>query len=217
MSQTEVVFPRRNFKSALRSVIYDHTFAKLTTNWYRAVFDRLPQGAYVLDVGIGTGSAIAANADLVKKKGITILGVDIDSDYIARCRRNLTKAGLEQQVTARLESVYDHRGGPYDAAYFSSSFMLLPDPVHALRHVLPQLKPGGRIYFTQTFQEKKSALVEKIKPVLHKVTTIHFGRVTYWHDFVATLEKAGAEVEEYDVLKDLKNATFRLVIAKPKE
>jgi len=217
MSQTGVISPKRGLKSTLRSVIYDHTFAKLTSNWYRAVFERLPPGAFVLDVGIGTGSAIAANADLVKKKAITILGVDIDSDYIARCRQNLSKAGLERQVTARLESVYDHRGGPYDAIYFSSSFMLLPDPVRALRHVLPQLKSGGRIYFTQTFQEKKSTLVEKIKPMLHKVTTIHFGRVTYWHDFIATLEKAGAEVEEYDVLKDLKNATFRLVIAKPRE
>lgn len=216
MSLTEPVFPRRNLKSALRSAIYDHTFARLTTRWYRAVFEHLPSGAYVLDVGIGTGSAIAANAELVKKKGIRILGVDIDPDYIARCRKNLQRAGLEKQVVARLESVYDHRGGPYDAVYFSSSFMLLPDPVRALRHVLPQLKPGGKIYFTQTFQEKRSPLVEKIKPMLHKVTTIHFGRVTYWNDFIETLERGGAEVEAYHVLKDLKNATFRLVIAKPK-
>ncbi len=217
MSWTEPLFPRPNFKSALRSAIYDHTFARLTSSWYRAVFRRLPVGASVLDVGIGTGSAIAANADMVKKKAIHIVGVDIDPDYISRCQKNLAKAGLERLVNARLESIYDHRGGPYDAVYFSSSFMLLPDPAQALRHVVHQLKPGGRIYFTQTFQEKRSLLVERIKPMLHKVTTIHFGRVTYWHDFVNTLERGGAEVEEYDVLRDLKNATFRLVVAKPKE
>ncbi len=32
-----------------------------------------------------------------------------------------------------LESVYDHAGGPYDAAYFSASLMLLPDPAAAVR------------------------------------------------------------------------------------
>ena len=42
-----------------------------------------------------------------------------------------------------LQSVYDHRGGPYDAIYFSGSFMLLPDRTACLKHLLPQLKPEG--------------------------------------------------------------------------
>ncbi len=208
-------FSRRPLISHLRGLIYDHTFAKLTINWYRAVLERLPEGAEVLDVGIGTGGAVIANAGLIRGKKLKILGLDIDPDYLKRCRQALARAGLSGHVKVRLESVYDHQGGPYDAIYFSGSFMLLPDPVGALRHVLAQLKPGGRIYFTQTFHDQRSPLAEKIKPMLHRVTTIHFGQVTYLEDFYEVLRQAGAEVVDKVLLKKLRNTSFLLIEAAP--
>ncbi|BCX82180.1 2-polyprenyl-6-hydroxyphenyl methylase/3-demethylubiquinone-9 3-methyltransferase [Methylomarinovum caldicuralii] len=214
--QAEARMPRRSLVSHLRGLIYDHTFAKLTIDWYRAVLERLPAGAVVLDVGIGTGGAVAANAALIRRKALQILGIDIDPDYVTRCRQALERAGLSEQVEVRLESVYDHQGGPYDAVYFSGSFMLLPDPVTALAHVLSLLKPEGRVYFTQTFHERRSPLAEKIKPMLHKVTTIHFGQVTYWDDFRRVAEAAGAEVVDNVVLGRMRNATFRLIEVKPR-
>lgn len=213
--QAEVSISRNSLISTLRGMIYDHTFAKLTINWYRAVLERLPERAEVLDVGIGTGGAVVANADLIRHKGLRILGLDIDADYLERCTKALAKAGLTENVQVRLESVYDHQGGPYDAVYFSGSFMLLPDPVSALTHVLSQLKPKGKVFFTQTFQERRSLLVERIKPMLHRVTTIHFGQVTYWEDFQAVLAQAGAQVAEMVILKQLRNASFRLIDAVP--
>ena len=214
-SRAETVTPRHTLLSALRGIIYDHTFAKLTVNWYRAVLERLPEGAEILDVGIGTGGAVVANAEQIRRKNLKIVGLDIDADYLERCRRALARAGLSRHVEVRLESVYDHQGGPYDAVYFSGSFMLLPDPVAALRHVLPQLKPGGRVFFTQTFHDRRSPLAERIKPMLHKVTTIHFGQVTYWENFQQVLEQAGAQVEDMVILKQLRNASFRLIEAVP--
>ena len=47
----------------LSPLIYDIVIVKMTALWYRSVLDRLPRGARVLDIGIGTGSALAANAD----------------------------------------------------------------------------------------------------------------------------------------------------------
>ena len=214
-SRAEAVTPRYALLSVLRGLIYDHTFAKLTVNWYRAVLERLPEGAEILDVGIGTGGAVAANAELIRRKKLKIRGLDIDADYLERCRRVLERVGLSRHVEVRLESVYDHQGGPYDAVYFSGSFMLLPDPVGALRHVLSQLKPGGRVFFTQTFHDRRSPLAERIKPMLHKVTTIHFGQVTYWENFRQVLEQAGAQVEDMVILKQLRNASFRLIEAVP--
>ncbi len=216
-SHAEVTLLRRPLISHLRGLIYDHTFAKLTVNWYRAVLERLPEGASVLDVGIGTGGAVVANADLIRDKNLKILGLDIDPDYLKRCRRAIIKAGLVDHVRVRLESVYDHQGGPYDAIYFSGSFMLLPDPVGALHHVLSQLKPEGRVYFTQTFHEQRSPLAEKIKPMLHKVTTIHFGQVTYLENFYQVIRESGAEIVEMVLLKKLRNTSFRLIEAMPSQ
>ncbi len=195
----------------MRGLIYDLTFRKLTIGWYAQVLQRLPDGAHLLDVGIGTAGALSANADLIHRKQLRVTGVDIDPDYVRRARRNLAKAGLSERVTVRLESIYDHQGGPYDAAYFSASFMLLPDPVAALEHIGGLLADDGRLFFTQTFENKRSVLVEKAKPLLKKVTTIDFGSVTYAEDFARTLESGGVGIVNAVDLKVGRSRTYRLV------
>jgi hypothetical protein len=94
--------------------------------------------------------------------------------------------------------------------------MLMPDPQGALRHVMSRLKPGGRVWFTQTFQEKRSALVETMKPLLVKLTTIDFGQVTYEEDFLRVADEAGMEVLENDVLKRVWNQSYRRVVGRPR-
>jgi SAM-dependent methyltransferase len=184
----------------VRTAIYDAAIVGMTATWYRAVLTRLPPGCRLLDVGIGTGSALLANADLIVGRDLRVAGLDIDAAYVARCGREVARVGLADRVSARLESVYDHRDGPYDAAYFSASFMLLPEPAAALRHVRSLLVPEARVYFTQTFEHRPSRAVETLKPLLRLLTTIDFGRVTYEGDFRRALAEAEVEVEGFDVL-----------------
>ena len=186
--------------SQARALIYDAAIVRMTAAWYRAVLTRLPAGSRLLDIGIGTGSALLANAAALTEKAIRVTGLDIDAAYIDRCRRAVDEQGLHSAVTPRLESVYDHRGSPYDAAYFSASFMLLPDPPAALRHVRSLLTPGARLYFTQTFEHEPSRAIERLKPLLRLVTTIDFGRVTYEHDFRRVLAGEGVTLAEFEVL-----------------
>jgi len=200
--------------AAVRAWIYDRAFSGLTTNWYREVLERLPRGARLLDVGIGTGASLARSAPIVRERHLHIVGLDIDDTYLRRCRQRLAEAGLARHVTARLESVYDHHGGPYDAIYFSASFMLLPEPVRALRHVARLLAPGGRIFFTQTIHARKSPVMERLKPLLHRITTIHFGRVTYEEEFVAAIRQAGLQVDEWHTLGRASHLHFCLATAK---
>src|SRR5690348_13630963 len=131
--------------SRARASIYDAAIVRMTADWYRAVLTRLPAGSRLLDIGIGTGSALLANADMLVSKDLRVTGVDIDADYVERCARGVVQRRLGERIEARHESIYDHRAGPYDAAYFSASFMLLPDPPGALRHVRSMLTRGGRL------------------------------------------------------------------------
>jgi tRNA A58 N-methylase Trm61 len=197
----------------LRGLIYDVTLRPLTRGWYREVLGRLPEGARLLDVGIGTGGALAGNAKLVRSKQLQVTGIDIDADYVKRALKRIQEAGLDDNVQVRLQSVYDHQGGPYDAVYFSASFMLLPEPERALRHVTTLLKPDGRVFFTQTFNERRSTLLEKAKPLLRKLTTIEFGRVTYEDDFLNTLKDGGLHLEELVTMNANAGHSFRLAVA----
>jgi SAM-dependent methyltransferase len=51
----------------------------MTELWYKSVLDRLPDNAKVLDIGIGTGSALARHAQLVQRKNLRWFGVDYDA------------------------------------------------------------------------------------------------------------------------------------------
>jgi tRNA A58 N-methylase Trm61 len=201
----------------LRGLIYDAAILRLTRRWYAEVLGRLSPGARLLDVGIGTGSALAVNAETVHERDLHVVGVDIDADYVSRCQRKMDDAGLTDRVEVLLQSIYDHHGGPYDAVYFSASFMLMPDPPAVLQHVITQLGPTGRIFFTQTFQDRPSKLMEKAKPLLGKLTTIEFGRVTYEDDFRETVRSGGLELVELTTMARSGPRSYRLAIGVPAE
>merc|ERR1712176_1211550 len=79
----------------------------------------------------------------------------------------------------------------FDAAYFSGSLTVMPDPPAALRAVEPLLKrDGGLVYITQTFQKQHSSVIAFIKPLLKYVTTIDFGQLTTEEDLDAIISKA---------------------------
>jgi len=205
-------FPRRPI---IRSLIYDTLILGLTSSWYAEVLRRVPQGAALLDVGIGTAGALLANAGLVERKRLRVTGIDIDSDYVERARRRLEGSRLMDRAEVHLESVYDHRGGPYDAVYFSGSFMLLPEPERALRHCCALLSPGGRIFLTQTIQKQPARWLEILKPMLRWATSIDFGRVTYEDEFRAQIRAAGLALEEFTSLSHSGSRATCIAVARP--
>jgi len=201
----------------VRAFIYDGVMVGLTRSWYASVLARVPRGSKILDVGVGTGGALVTQADVIRSRDLRIIGVDIDEDYLRTCRARVEQAGLSDRVQALNVSVYDYQETGFDAVYFACSFMLLPDPIGALRHVGGLLRPGGRVYFTQTFQERRSPLLERAKPLLHRLTTIHFGSVTYEADFFKTLDDGGYEVLDHTRMGGGSARTFRLVEAAPRQ
>lgn len=200
----------------MRGWMYDAALIRLTSGWYREVLQRVPEGATVLDVGIGTAGALIRCADLLRDRDLRVVGVDIDEDYVRRAHRRIEQAGLSDRVRVEHTALQDHAGGPYDAVYFAASFMLFPSPVEALAHARRLLAPGGQVFFTQTFQERTSPMMEKIKPRLRRWTGIDFGSVTYEADFLRTLASASYEVDDHDRLGGNRRRSSRLVVAHPR-
>lgn len=197
----------------MRAKIYDLLFHRLSKGWYREVLERLPRQGQLLDVGVGTGSSLLGNHALLRERELRVLGIDINVSYLRAAQQRAQAEGLAEQVALREQSVYDLDGERFDAVYFSASFMLLPDQLSALQVVQRQLREGGKIYFTQTFEKKKNRLMELIKPLLYRITTVHFGVVTYEAPFLALLQEAGLELCENCVLSSSARREVRLISA----
>lgn len=185
--------------------VYDIMIVHMTSRWYAAVIECLPAKARVLDIGIGTASALVANRDEVSAKQLAVVGVDYEASYIARAEAVVKDAGLYDRVDLVCASVYDVSlqslsAAPFDVAYFSGSISLMPDPPGALKAVARLLRPGGRIYVTQTFQRVAPPGFSVIKPLLKYVTTVDFGQLTFEADLLKMVKDAGMRIERNEVI-----------------
>ena len=168
------------------AAVYDVLIVKMTTKWYASVLKALEKNSTLLDVGIGTATALRNNKSLVETKDLRVAGIDYDARYIKAAERRVAQdAKLRDRVSVVCASVYDSQvlgalrpKGGFDAAYFSGSLTLMPDPVEALQAVAAVVRPGGRIYVTQTYQKRAAPVMRVVKPLLRYVTTVDFGKLT---------------------------------------
>ena len=96
------------------------------------------------------------NEELVTSQRLTVIGIDPEREYVTKATRVVVVAGLSDAVKVHCLSIYQPGlrsafagKAKFDAAYFSGSLTVLPDPAAALRCAATMLKPGGIVYFTQ--------------------------------------------------------------------
>ena len=197
----------------MRAWIYDRMFHHLSKSWYQFVVEHIPKNIRMLDVGVGTGSSLLSQIDLIKSRGVTVQGIDINKKYLRACQAKIEQMNIAHLINVREQSIYDLRADDtFDVVYFSASFMLLPDQREALRVVKCCLNDGGRICFTQTFEKKRTRFMEIVKPLLYMVTTVHFGVVTYQDAFLQMLTEEGLKVVLNEKLQDQGAREIRAII-----
>ena len=191
-----------------RGHIYDVLIVHMTKQWYALVLAEIPNNARVLDIGVGTAAALLHNGDTLLAKQQHWVGIDYDQQYIEHARKLLATHPLPLQRSIDLHhiSVYDYPLQPlnpvdhFDVVYFSSSLMIMPDPVLALKHAASLLKPDGFIIVTQTIEKPDSRspfmlkLIETVKPFAKYLLTIDFGKITTEPAFHQTVAAAGMEI-----------------------
>lgn len=206
--------------------VYDVIIVWMTTRWYAAVFKKLSTGDRVLDVGVGTATALVKNKAALLEKRLSVVGFDYEAAYIRKAEQMLEDAELLRPAPEGTEgyrpgefycrvferSIYDPdlarlceddptgksklelpvpQERRFDAAYFSGSLTVMPDPVAALRAVIPLLKKGtGRVFITQTFDKKHSSVKAALKPMMKYATTIDFGQLTTEDDIKRIISEA---------------------------
>ena len=164
---------------------------------------RVEPDSRLLDVGIGTATALVRNQELVASRRVTVVGIDPEREYVTKAARVVAASGLGDAIKVHCISIYQPGlrsafagKAKFDAAYFSGSLTLMLDPPAALRCAATMLKPGGRLYVTQTFQNLPAPLMARLKPLLRRFTSVDFGRVTYAAEIAQIAERAGLHVIE---------------------
>lgn len=118
----------------------------LAQEWLPAIPDvhaRLRAGgARVADLASGSGwSSIAMGRAY---PGITVDGLDLDTDAIARAAQNAASAGLSERVRFRVVDAGQHDlDGRFDLVTIFEAVHDLARPVEVLRAVRGLLRPGG--------------------------------------------------------------------------
>jgi demethylmenaquinone methyltransferase / 2-methoxy-6-polyprenyl-1,4-benzoquinol methylase len=103
---------------------------------------RLAPGAHVLDVATGTG---AVAAELVRRHGCRVTGLDQSPEMLAAARERLGSAGLEGRV-ALVEGEAERLPFPdesFDGLTVTYLLRYVDDPAATLRELARVLRPGA--------------------------------------------------------------------------
>jgi ubiquinone/menaquinone biosynthesis C-methylase UbiE len=183
----------------------------MTIGWYEIVLHDLDPGSSLLDVGVGTAGALVACQHLVRDKQLQVVGMDYDDQYIRQAEAAIVRTDLADQIKVVAMDLYqldahalsarEITRAIFDAAYFSGSFSLLPDWPAALTRAASVIKPGGKIYITQTYQKKASWLWSWIKPWLRHVTTIDFGQLVTTDQIESFYQSVVTEKKDWKLLR----------------
>jgi len=106
---------------------------------------QIRRGAAVLDVATGPGEPALTIAEFVGHEG-KVLGIDPVPEMVEAARREAQRLGLQNaKFVVTQADVLPAVAGAFDAVVSRFGVMFFPDPIGAIREMLPVLKAGGKI------------------------------------------------------------------------
>jgi len=188
----------------LKNYIYDYFVVKNYTELLNKHFlTFIPANSYILDIGIGTGSSMISNTDLIKSKNIKITGVDIDEIYLSKCRDNIKKYDLSNHIDVKnnQEFFVPDNHNRYDFILFSDSYAVIPDVHDLINSCKKYLTPNGRIVIITTLDQNTNEFKRLFKSSIYYFTTIDFGKVTTVDEFKSKINDINhMHIELFDII-----------------
>jgi ubiquinone/menaquinone biosynthesis C-methylase UbiE len=122
----------------------------------RAVADRVPPGARVLEVAPGPGYLAIELA----RYGREVTTLDISRSFVAIARGNAKRAGVAIDVRHGNASKMPFADGSFEFVVCMAAFKNFADPAGALNEIYRVLKPGGQ---ASIYDLRKDAAREEIE------------------------------------------------------
>lgn len=155
------------------------------------------EGAHILDLGSGSGQDAYLLAQLVGEHG-QVTGVDATPAQLAIANRHLdwhrdrfgfAKSNVRfiEGDIERLDSLDLPEAG-FDAIVSNCVINLVSDKAAVLRAAHRLLKPGGELYFSDVYADRRVPEALLVDPVLHGEC---LAGAMYWGDFLPMAKTAG--------------------------
>ena len=154
------------------------------------VLPELLDGLTILDLGCGAGRDVYVLSQLVGEHG-QVIGVDMTEEQLAVARQHETyhqKAFGYKHSNVRFLHGYIERLDELDLADASVDIIvsncvinLAPDKAAVLREAWRVLKPGGEMYFSDVYSDRRIPAALTNDPVLYGEC---LSGALYWNDFV---------------------------------
>jgi ubiquinone/menaquinone biosynthesis C-methylase UbiE len=156
----------------------------------RAVADRLPFGAHVLEIAPGPGYL---SIELARLGAYRITGLDISASFVRIATENAEKAGVEVRFQRGDAHALPFPADSFDFIICRAAFKNFRDPVAALKEMHRVLKPGGA---TLIIDMRKDAADSAVDAYVDKMNTSRFNRlITRW-TFNHVLRKRAYSMKE---------------------
>ena len=155
------------------------------------------EGASILDLGSGSGRDVYALAGLVGNAG-TVVGVDMTDEQLDVAKKHEQfhgqAFGYDRPNTAFKKGYIERLGelgladGSFDIIVSNCVINLSPDKPAVLREAFRLLKPGGELYFSDVYADKRVPAALMDDPVLYGEC---LSGALYWNDFLTLAKEAG--------------------------
>ncbi len=155
------------------------------------------EGLRVLDLGCGSGRDVFLLAKLVGESG-EVVGVDMTAEQLAVAREHeawhAERFGYARPNTRFLEGYIetladlDLEPGSFDLVVSNCVINLSPDKAAVLRGVFDLLRPGGELYFSDVYADRRVPEAMRHDPVLYGEC---LGGALYWNDFENLAKQCG--------------------------
>lgn len=155
------------------------------------------EGATVLDLGSGSGRDCFMLSRLVGEKG-RVIGLDMTDEQLAVARRHVgwhaEKFGYQNANTDFLQGYIEDLAGAgiadcsVDLVISNCVLNLSPDKMRVFKEIFRVLKPGGELYFSDVFADRRIPKALATDPVLLGEC---LGGALYIEDFRRIMTQAG--------------------------
>jgi ubiquinone/menaquinone biosynthesis C-methylase UbiE len=109
-------------------------------SWVKGYEHHVPEGSAILDIGCGTGNALAI---LAGKGPAALAGLDISEGVLDVARRKISGCKTDLRIGDAEELPW--RDNMFDVAIMTATIHHFPNPDEAVREARRVLKPGGRL------------------------------------------------------------------------